>query len=81
MEIPELELQHFVIRLPFIQEVERLNLLEHFFLHDLAPGQTHVLQPFSGHGSELEQLGGGEEGEDLGLEDGLGDVRNRQFHI
>lgn len=64
-QILEFELEQFAGCLAFIEQVERVNLLQHLAFYDLAPDCLDRIAPVTAHASKLEELPTVEVGEDM----------------
>ena len=66
-QVLDLELQQLCGRLLFVQEVQRVHLLQHFILHRLAPDYLDGIGPFTTDAPQQEELFGAEKSENLRL--------------
>ena len=55
-KILQFELKQLGSRLLLIQEVQRVHLLQHLILDNLAPDAFNLVRPVGAHAADLEQL-------------------------
>jgi len=67
-QIFEFEFQKFLCCLFLIDQIQGVNLFEHFFLDNLAPDLLHGVRPAAAHASQLEQFSRVEGQKDVALE-------------
>ena len=64
-KVLELEFEQFGSGLLLVEEVQRVDLLEHLVLDHLAPYAFHLIAPIRADSSDLEQLPAREQAEDI----------------